>query len=371
LSAPEASMKVVLILPEVSRGWIIEKMAVKLCEGLNAAGARAEVRGQASADAEINHFMMFHEVDPLAGPISTSGVTHVDDVLKVDMIKRQLKHGVRAAICMSTMTLEQLAGYGVERSQLTVALPAHDGLIAPRRIVIGVTSNCYSDGRKREGLLTRLAADERLDDFEFQFFGSGWRDIGAALEAAGAQVRLIEPSDDYLADYAAIRAAVPAFDYYFYPGLDEGSLGVLDALAAGVKTIVTRQGFHLDLPGGVTHGFWDYEEMREIFRAIAAERRRRSDLAATLTWDRYARRHLQIWTALRDTGELPAEDRLGPEPAARPPAAYPMQGYAALMRNPFRRQMALNFWAPGPYRAYLAARRRLGRLARDLRGAPA
>ena len=67
-----------------------------------------------------------------------------------------------------------------------------------------------------------------------------------------------EPSDNYRVDYDEIKSHVPYFDYYFYPGLDEGSLGTLDALAAGVKTIVTNQGFHLDLTNGVTHGFWDY-----------------------------------------------------------------------------------------------------------------
>ena len=40
---------------------------------------------------------------------------------------------------------------------------------------------------------------------------------------------------------------------YLFWGFDEGSMGFLDALSAGVETIVTPQGYHLDIPNGITY----------------------------------------------------------------------------------------------------------------------
>lgn len=374
-------MKVVLVLHDFCRGWIIEKMALKLCEALVELGIDATVSAEPSTDVAVNHFMIFHYVDgPPRGVLNTMAVTHVDDMLKVDIVRRHLSGHVRAAVCMSTMTVDQLADYGIDRARLTYALPAHDNEMTPRRLVIGITSNVYSDGRKRDWLLTKLAEDMDLGDFEFQIFGRGWDEVAPKLRAGGAAVTLVPPTADYAADYEAIKAAVPRFDYYFYPGLDEGSLGTLDALSAGVKTIVTRQGFHIDIPNGMTHGFWDYPELLGIFRQISAERRGRIDPARSMTWTRYAQRHLDIWTALLAGDALPGPDLLeAPESIAPPPAPlsvvggaverYPMAGYGEIMRDKYRREMALRFWAPGPYQAYLDLRGRAGRVLKRLRGA--
>jgi hypothetical protein len=368
MSGPEGrALAVNLILHDNCRGWIIEKMALKLCAALRELGVDAQVSATALPAPVVNHFMIFHYVEAQTGVLNTMAVTHVDDALKVDMIRRHLARGVRAAICMSSMTLEQLAQYGVCRQQLTYALPAHDGEIAPRRLVIGITSNRYSDGRKRDWLLTRLAEDVRLSDFEFQIFGRGWDDVAPKLKAAGADVAIVLPSDDYLADYERIREAVPNFDYYFYPGLDEGSMGTLDALAAGVKTIITRQGFHLDLPAGITHGFWGYDELKSIFETIIAERAVRIETANALSWRRYAARHMEIWTSLLRHDSLPPADLIGGLLPEAPPASFPVEGYAKILANPYRREMTLRFWAPGLLDGYRSFRMRLGRALRRSR----
>lgn len=348
-----------LVLHEFCRGWIIEKMALKLCEALRDLGVDAAVSERPSPDAAINHFMIFHYVDVMPQTLNTMAVTHVDDMLKVDMVRRRLANGVRAAVCMSSMTAEQLTEYNVDRERLTYALPAHDVATAPRRLVVGITSANYSDGRKRDWLLTRLADDMPLDDFEFRIFGRGWEAAAARLEAAGAKVELHSPTADYKADYEAIKAAIPQFDYYFYPGLDEGSMGALDALAAGVKTIITRQGFHLDIPHGVTHGFWDYDELLKIFREIRDEMRGRVEAAQALTWARYAQRHLDIWNALLERDELPPGDRLYAEwDSPRGEVnKFPVLSYRELLADPFRREMALRFWTPALFKFYLALRR--------------
>jgi hypothetical protein len=356
------------VLHDFCRGWIIEKTALQLCDALRQLGVDAAVSPKPSAESVINHFMIFHYVEPKPGTINTMAVTHVDDVLKMDMVRKHLAKGIRAAICMSSMTVDQLVSYGIDRKQLSYALPAHDCTVVPRRIIIGITSNNYSDDRKRDWLLVKLSKDIRLDDFEFQIFGRGWDQVCARLEAAGASVTVKEPSDDYRADYDAIKSAVPTFDYYFYPGLDEGSLGTLDALSAGVKTIVTKQGFHLDIPNGITHGFWDYDELKQIFDEIMRERRERIQFARSLTWSRYAHRHLDIWSSLIERDSLPAADGFGVRTEAPQKRHYTVKGYFALLSDKYRREMSLQFWIPETFKAYLIARRKVGNMRRWWRG---
>jgi hypothetical protein len=170
-----------------------------------------------------------------------------------------------------------------------------------------------------------------------------------------------------LKDYNVIRTAVPKFDYYFYSGLDEGSLGTLDALSAGVKTIVTRQGFHLDIPNGITHGFWDYDELKAIFEEIVLERRERIQFARCLTWTRYAHRHLDIWSSLIERNSLPVADDLDVRADAFQKRRYPVKGALALFRNKYRREMALQFWIPQTYKNYFAGRRKVGSVLRGLK----
>ncbi len=361
-------MKVTLVLHDFCRGWIIEKMAHKLCAALIAAGVDARVSNTPSPSSQVNHYMIFHYVDALPGTINTVSVTHIDDALKIDMIKQQLSDGVRAMICLSRMTMDQIISAGGAPARVTFALPAHDGAVTPQRVIIGITSNCYNDNRKRDWMLRKLAEDMRLDAFEFRIFGRGWDTTVPLLEAGGAQVVVTGPTESYLDDYTAIIAAVPQFDYYFYSGLDEGSMGTIDALAAGVKTIVTLQGFHLDLPNGITHGFWDYPEMLKIFQGIAAERQARVEVGAMLTWDRYARRHLAIWSSLIAYDTLPPDDVLVEGHVRKAPHPFEVAGYGEILRNPYRRQMALRFWIPGLYGAYGKARFTLGELRRRLTG---
>jgi hypothetical protein len=358
-------LSVNLVLHDFCRGWIIEKMAFRLRDALRELGTDAMISSQPCAESMINHFMIFHYVEAQPGTINTMAVTHVDDALKIDMVREHLAKGIRAAICMSSMAVDQLISYGIDGKRLTYVLPAHDCATVPRRIIVGITSNNPSDGRKRDWLLRRLSEDVSLDDFEFRIFGRGWDKVRDSLISAGAQVFVKEPSGDYLRDYDEIKAAIPHFDYYFYPGLDEGSLGALDALSAGIKTIITMQGFHLDLPNGITHGFWDYGELRKIFEEIIRDRRGRVEVARSLTWARYARKHFDIWSSLREKDTLPPGDDLGgrTEPLAK--KHYPVRGHFALLGDRYRREMFLRFWLPDTFEWYLRARRRVGRMLRE------
>jgi hypothetical protein len=198
--------------------------------------------------------------------------------------------------------VHRLAHFGVPRDRLCFVSPAHDGVVTPRRTLVGLTTRLYDDGRKRESLLEALAETISPADFRFAIMGSGWDAIVERLRDRGFEIDYVSRFDE-----AAYHALVPGLDYYLYLGEDEGSMGFLDALAAGVATIVTPQGFHLDVPDGITHEFRDLDDLRRVFADIAAVKRRRADSVAGLTWREYARKHVLVWEYLRGrrrAGEL-------------------------------------------------------------------
>ena len=130
-------------------------------------------------------------------------------------------------------------------------------------------------------------------------------------------------------------ALVPTFDYYLYLGLDEGAMGFVDALAAGVPTIVTPQGYHLDAPRGITHPFRSLEELVEVFHGIASRRNQLVEAVAGWTWKDYAIKHLELWRWLlagRDAalvGSSRYPDGLGSVVQQRPTPQVPREpGYS-------------------------------------------
>jgi hypothetical protein len=308
-----------IIVGRLATGWILEKFARRLVEHLPAFGVEAEQGPEPSRDVDINHWVLYHEVTAPKHGLTTVLITHVDDPLKLSLLKRDLDRNVDAGVCFSRNTLAQLVRAGLRPGQLCFVTPAHDGLVEPRRLVIGITSRLYPDMRKREHLLLQLAGAVRLDRFHFSLFGQGWERIAPHLEQAGATVHHQLDTGDYARDYAAIVKAIPHFDYFLYTGMDEGSLGLLDALAAGVPTIATPQGFHLDLPDGLTYPFQSGDDLIAVFARISAIRQPRIDAVRPLTWMRYAESHALLWRILRRGGTATDFDaeyrRSGPEPA--------------------------------------------------------
>lgn len=314
-------MKCHLVLDPNSHGWVIEKMCRRLGAELEGLGCEVTIGDAPDATADINHFMLFWWVPENPPPRSTVAITHIDDSHRM-YLARSAVTKADMVICMSSMTVKQLVNDGLPREKMCYVLPAFDG-VEPRRIVIGLTTRIYPDGRKREYLLERLAMEMDLSAFHFDIYGAGWERMAEVLRKGGATVAVTVDSDDGAADYRRIMEGIQGFDYYLYLGLDEGSMGTLDALAAGVKTIVTPQGFHVDLPHGITHPFWDYEQLRLVFESIRDDRDGRILGVKDLTWRRYAERHRFIWQAMLDgrAADLPA--LLGQETLA------PLGGYAA------------------------------------------
>jgi hypothetical protein len=320
---PSEALRVRLVLSADNRSWIIEKMAERLKQYSAGFGISADIAEAPNPTADVNHWMSYAFANVRHSTPTSMLITHLDDPYKVRLVKDELNSGVDLGICLSSHTQDKLIQSGVDRDSVTFVIPGHDFVAVPGRITIGLTTRTYPDGRKREHMLINLARSMPLSAFKFLIFGKGWDKVIPELEASGAEVDYRPGTDDFVADYAEIAASIPKMDYYLYLGRDEGSLGTLDALAAGVKTIVTPQGFHVDLPNGITHPVWEQEDLYAVFSKLHDGRQQRIEGVADFSWENYVRQHAIAWKALKDgcRGEINA--RLASTRKADGPAIQP------------------------------------------------
>jgi hypothetical protein len=299
-------MRINLLLNPANQSWIIQKITDQLASHLQALGAQVVVSSTVDASCDVVHHMSWAFANMRTLQPSTMLITHLDDPYKFKEVLNTLSSNVRVGICMSSDTMRQVIDAGAKPSSAYFIRPAHDGAVKPRRIVIGITSRVYPDGRKREAMLKQLAHTMRLDDFEFRIFGNGWEETNLHLTQAGAEVTYFGETDDFRKDYATLLSEIPKFDYYLYLGMDEGSLGTLDALCAGIPTITTPQGFHLDIAHGITHSVLTQDDLQAVFASISEGRNLRTSGVADLTWATFATRHLEVWESLIANRPLPA-----------------------------------------------------------------
>jgi hypothetical protein len=287
-------MKVHIVCYEDLEGWILGKVSRKLCQNLQAIGIEATLGKEPDPKADINHHIIYWGYVDRKMTVETVMITHIDNYRELGKVRQQLADlNIEMGICMSFETVHRLAQFGVPRNKLSYVSPAHDGIIRPRKIVVGITTRVYPDGCKREHLLEELASLIPPEHFKFSIMGTAWQKVVRTLRNAGFEV---EYSVNF--DYEAYCKLIPSIDYYLYLGLDEGSMGFLDAVAASVPTIVTPQGYHLDVPGGITHPFIDLDDLVRIFTEIATQRTERANAVASWTWAENARKHAIIWEYL-------------------------------------------------------------------------
>ncbi|MDF2187457.1 hypothetical protein [Paraflavitalea sp. CAU 1676] len=286
-------MRVRIVSYEDINAWILGKFARRLREELLNLGVEADIGSEPDPKADINHHIIYLGYDEAkATAVDTLMITHIDDIRKLNLLTSQLKVA-KAGICMSAPIMNELASAGLPADRILYISPAHDGVIKPRKIVIGITSKVQPDGCKREYLVEQLFDHISPDVFSLSIMGAGWDSIVDRIRRKGFEVVY---HDEF--EYDTYTKLVPTFDYYLYTGQDEGSMGFIDALAAGVKTVVTPQGYHLDAPGGIVHAFNEIEELRAIFDRIQAEKQALLDAVKTWNWRDHAIKHMEVWEYL-------------------------------------------------------------------------
>ena len=287
-------MKVRLVCYENVGEWIIGKFASRLNEELQALGADSEIGISPDPQADVNHHLLYLGYENRKTSIDTLMVTHIDTMYKMRLLRKQLKTA-ESGICLSRDTMAKLVSAGLPRHKLCYIHPAHDGIIKSRPLLIGITCRVYGDGRKREYFLEKICRLIKPSDFRFWIMGRGW-------DSEVAKIRTLGFSVDYHAEFDGrlYDLTIPALDYFLYFGLDEGSMGFLDALAAGVKTIATPVGYQADLSARITFKIRNFSDLENVFDTINSERKISAAAVAAWTWENYARKHLLLWDYLLD-----------------------------------------------------------------------
>ncbi len=281
-------MKVNIISYEDVNRWILGKFALKLKEHLEAMNIETTISSSANPSADINHHIIYANYNGLPSSVDTLMITHVDDLDKFRHLKKVLENS-EMGICMSSDTLNKMVQMGISRRKLCFVNPAHDGVIKIRKKCIGITCRVQEDGRKRENFLTNLSNDISPDLFSFIIMGDNWDNQIANLKEKKFDVTYYNSFD-----YNIYTTLFSKMDYYLYMGQDEGQMGFVDAVAAGVPTIVTPQGYHLDT-NSITYPFDTYGELLKILQKIEIDHKKYSSTVSNWNWRDYAKKHLEIW----------------------------------------------------------------------------
>lgn len=293
--------RVHIVCLDVNKSWILGKFAKKMQECLQEMGIEADISEMRDESADINHHIAYMNVKEPLNDRTTVMVTHVDSQFKLDIIKRQTKQGAME-VCMSKETMDRLTREGVDRTKLCYVNPAHDGVIKPKKYVLGITHRNYTDFRKNPNMIADICEQIDPDYFKFKIMGAGWEQIIERIKALGFETEYYEEFD-----YDKYIELIPSLDYYLYYGFDEGSMGYVDALAAGIGTIVTPQGYHLDAAGGPTYCCETVRDFVNVLNQLAYERAKVVESVADWTWEAYAYKHLEIWyylTRRKELGEI-------------------------------------------------------------------
>ncbi len=272
--------------------WIFNKFAVKMEEMLLSLGVDVTISTDSRNDVDINHHI------PLAAykayPNDTLMITHVQNTKVLFLLKKQLEVA-GMGICMSKETMNRLAEYGVPRYKLCYINPAQDNIIKPRKYTIGITNRCYDnvDVRKRADSLLDALDGVEAAYFRFVIMGSGWDRIIEKMKESGFEV---EYYPEFI--YDIYTMLMQRIDYFLYMGFDEGAMGYLDAMAAGVGTIVTPQGYHLDVDCPIDYPCSTTKQFRDAFLDLQKRRKRKAEAVKEWNWNNYAVKHLEIWEYL-------------------------------------------------------------------------
>lgn len=287
----KSHVKINIVSPNT--GWILNKFADCVCNELVKLGYDAVNSTEFDSSSDINHYFVPNNIgySRLSKVDSHTSfmITHVDTALKLNQIKELTNKGA-IGICMSKETKNRLIANGVRADRICYINPAQDGQIEPRKVVLGFTHRVYNDSRKRDDIILDVCKEIDPEVFSFKIMGDGWDSIVTKMKEMGFEVEY-HP----VFDKVKYNELILSLDYYCYFGFDEGSMGFLDAMAAGIGTIVTPQGYHLDTEVEITYPVETLSDIVNALKSIENKRHKYINFAKNWTWEAYTKKHIEIW----------------------------------------------------------------------------
>lgn len=295
-------LSVRLVSPE--RTWIFEKIARKLSETASANDISVSVAPGPDANADINYYLNWYVWQAYGRPRTKCNLlyfTHVnrnEEGLCVDIV-----NAADHSTTMSNWERDRLISLGARPEKMTTVLCGMDSDWQPRRLRIGITCRFYPDGRRQEGDIIEMAKRGVLQQFDLIVIGGGWEPVLEQLNALGVPLFYAPGGGDYIEDYKVNHEIVPNLDYLWHTGKDT-TLGVMDALAAGVPIICQPTGFALDFAqaDGAAHWYNNVDELEAILkRLLLVDRQRRwsiGEVARRRTWDVYGAELAELFRKL-------------------------------------------------------------------------
>lgn len=274
-------------------GWILDKFGTCMTEELQKMGIEALFTREIDKgfNPDIVHYIGWNvgQVYDKNPTKTTFIITHVDTESKLDTIIERTNKGC-VGICMSKETKDRMINSGVKANRVCYINPAQDGQIMPKKINLGFTHRIYGDNRKRETMLLDICKMIDPKIFKFSIMGSGWQFIVDEMVKMGFEVDYFEEFDKN-----KYNQLILGLDYYCYFGFDEGSMGFLDAVAAGVGTIVTPQGYHLDTECGITFPVETISDIVNVLKELENKWNKHFRFVKEWTWEKYTQKHVEIW----------------------------------------------------------------------------
>lgn len=290
------------IISDKESGWILYKFAKNVYDQLISMGYEAKLSYEYDSNFDVNHYFtpgnvgltFYNKVDKF----STFMITHVDTQLKIDEIKELTKKGA-IGICMSQDTKNKMIAAGVDPSKVCYVNPAQDGQIQPKKIKLGFTHRIYNDNRKRDEIILDVCDKINSSVFEFVIMGAGWEKIIEEIKSKGFNVTYYPDFDKQKYNQIMVN-----LDYYCYFGTDEGSMGFLDAIAAGIGTIVSPQGYHLDTGCPISYPVKTVDDIVDALNDIEKKREKNIRFINQWTWKNYTLKHIEIWKYLTHSDKI-------------------------------------------------------------------
>lgn len=312
---PTAISSIEIIVDPGNKGWILEKIANRVCEEFKKLNLIANVRNAPKFDSDVTFWVQFTDktlsVDStfLGGNLRSTLVTHVDDAQKLSRVKK-LYHSKIDLIFMSKMHASSIAN-SIGITQLPESVRIGSDLAEQKKnFHIGIVSKCYPDGRKNENWLLDFEKKGLFKNVTLTIIGTGWKSIADKLISKGVDVNLLDNHKNPYPDYDEIIDIQKNFDLFFYFGFDEGSLGALDAYLLGTDLLITNQGFHTSFELSKDSFCENLIDAQQKFELKKAKYYANRELLGDWSWTNTANELLLHWMKVFEDDLPPVENKL-------------------------------------------------------------